>query len=90
VLGVTEDGSRQVGYTFRLIEVRRSEVRSQHRGLSPVFAVANQFAAMQPFPRLVSSNISPIRVKQPFDPLNPEARLARALVDLDPRYALAQ
>jgi hypothetical protein len=30
------------------------------------------------------------RYKQPFDPLNPEARLARALVDLDPGYALAQ
>jgi hypothetical protein len=30
------------------------------------------------------------RYKQPFDPLNPEARLARPLVDLDPRYALGQ
>jgi hypothetical protein len=30
------------------------------------------------------------RYKQPFDPLNPEARLARPLVDLDPRDALGQ
>jgi hypothetical protein len=30
------------------------------------------------------------RYKQPFDPLNPEARLARPLVDIDPRHALAQ
>src|SRR3979490_1738483 len=29
------------------------------------------------------------RYEQPFDPLKPEARLARALVELDPWHALA-